>query len=260
MITAAAAVAALSSLPIITKAVSDAPAKFYFAVRYLRWYKGAFGVKTAARLIIALLSAAAVLLCTGKAATAALSAVMLLLCFFAVYSLRLDRRSVKPLVVTARVKRMYAAAGVLFAALFAVSVLTGGSCKKKYLRRQRSFGALPRTYNAFCAVYNEAGRKAISNHYIRDAKRILASQKGLRIIGVTGSYGKTSTKFILGRILSEKYNTLITPENYNTPMGIVITVRKFRVRRPRCSYAKWELSAKATLRLTATSPSRRWAL
>ena len=160
MITAAAAVAALSSLPIITRQFQMLQQNSYFAVRYLRWYKGAFGVKTAARLIIALLSAAAVLLCTGKAATAALSAVMLLLCFFAVYSLRLDRRSVKPLVVTARVKRMYAAAGVLFAALFAVSVLTGGSCKKKYLRRQRSFGALPRTYNAFCAVYNEAGRKS----------------------------------------------------------------------------------------------------
>ena len=109
MITAAAAVAALSSLPIITRQFQMLQQNSYFAARYLRWYKGAFGVKTAARLIIALLSAAAVLLCTGKAATAALSAVMLLLCFFAVYSLRLDRRSVKPLVVTARVKRMYAA-------------------------------------------------------------------------------------------------------------------------------------------------------
>lgn len=50
--------------------------------------------------------------------------------------------------------------------------------------------------------------------------------KNLKVIGITGSYGKTSTKFILGRILSEKYNTLVTPENYNTPMGIVITVRR----------------------------------
>ena len=77
MITAAAAVAALSSLPIITRQFQMLQQNSYFAARYLRWYKGAFGVKTAARLIIALLSAAAVLLCTGKAATAALSAVML---------------------------------------------------------------------------------------------------------------------------------------------------------------------------------------
>ncbi|MBQ4156423.1 MAG: UDP-N-acetylmuramoyl-tripeptide--D-alanyl-D-alanine ligase, partial [Clostridia bacterium] len=34
-----------------------------------------------------------------------------------------------------------------------------------------------------------------------------------------------STKYILGRILSEKYNTVITPGSFNTPMGVVITVR-----------------------------------
>ena len=242
MITAAAAVAALSSLPIITRQFQMLQQNSYFAVRYLRWYKGAFGVKTAARLIIALLSAASVLLCTGKAATAALSAVMLLLCFFAVYSLRLDRRSVKPLVVTARVKRMYATAGVLFAALFAVSVLTGGSCKKIFAAAAVFLALCPGLTTLFVLFIMKPVEKAISNHYIRDAKRILASQKGLRIIGVTGSYGKTSTKFILGRILSEKYNTLITPENYNTPMGIVITVRKFL--RPQTEVFVCEMGAK----------------
>lgn len=49
---------------------------------------------------------------------------------------------------------------------------------------------------------------------------------GLKIIGVTGSYGKTSTKYILGRMLSERYNVLITPGSYNTPMGVVRTVRE----------------------------------
>jgi len=69
--------------------------------------------------------------------------------------------------------------------------------------------------------------KSIAKYYINDAKKLLKSKKGLKIIGVTGSYGKTSTKVILGRILSERYNTLITPENYNTPMGLVITIRKY---------------------------------
>jgi UDP-N-acetylmuramoyl-tripeptide--D-alanyl-D-alanine ligase len=48
----------------------------------------------------------------------------------------------------------------------------------------------------------------------------------LRIIGVTGSYGKTSTKHYLYRILSEKYNVLMTPGSYNTPMGVIRTVRE----------------------------------
>ena len=45
-------------------------------------------------------------------------------------------------------------------------------------------------------------------------------------IGITGSYGKTTTKNIMGAILSEQYNTLITPASYNTPMGITRTIRE----------------------------------
>lgn len=39
-------------------------------------------------------------------------------------------------------------------------------------------------------------------------------------IGVTGSFGKTSTKFFLTEILSAKYKTLTTPSSFNTPMGL----------------------------------------
>jgi UDP-N-acetylmuramoyl-tripeptide--D-alanyl-D-alanine ligase len=42
----------------------------------------------------------------------------------------------------------------------------------------------------------------------------------IRKIGITGSYGKTSTKFFLSTILSEKYRTLFTPASFNTPMGL----------------------------------------
>lgn len=48
----------------------------------------------------------------------------------------------------------------------------------------------------------------------------------LTIIGITGSYGKTSTKHYLYRILSEKYNVIMTPGSYNTPMGVIRTVRE----------------------------------
>ena len=48
----------------------------------------------------------------------------------------------------------------------------------------------------------------------------------LKIIGITGSYGKTSTKYILNTILSQKYNTLMTPESYNTTMGVVRTINE----------------------------------
>ena len=66
----------------------------------------------------------------------------------------------------------------------------------------------------------------ISKWYVKDAKKILDAHNPMKIIGITGSYGKTSTKYILNKILSEKYNVLMTPESYNTPMGVIRTIRE----------------------------------
>lgn len=48
----------------------------------------------------------------------------------------------------------------------------------------------------------------------------LLKQKGLKIIAITGSFGKTSTKEMLYQIIRRKYKTLKTPESYNTLLGI----------------------------------------
>lgn len=68
--------------------------------------------------------------------------------------------------------------------------------------------------------------KAINKKYYDDAARILRGVRGLTVIGVTGSYGKTSTKHYLERILSEKYNTLMTPGSFNTTLGVIRTIRE----------------------------------
>ena len=67
---------------------------------------------------------------------------------------------------------------------------------------------------------------AIRKWYLNDAARMLRERPDLVIVGVTGSYGKTSTKNYLYRILSEKYNVLVTPGNFNTTLGVVRTVRE----------------------------------
>ncbi len=67
----------------------------------------------------------------------------------------------------------------------------------------------------------------INKQYYSDAKRKLNAISDLKVIGITGSYGKTSTKFFLQKILSEKFNSLMTPESYNTTMGIIKTIRMF---------------------------------
>ena len=67
--------------------------------------------------------------------------------------------------------------------------------------------------------------KLISEMYFRDAQRVLRERKDLIRIGITGSWGKTSVKFILGTILEEKFHTLVTPSSFNTPMGVTRVIR-----------------------------------
>lgn len=62
--------------------------------------------------------------------------------------------------------------------------------------------------------------REINKGFYNIAKEKIKSREDLMVVGVTGSFGKTSTKFILGTILGEKYNVLNTPESYNTPMGL----------------------------------------
>lgn len=66
----------------------------------------------------------------------------------------------------------------------------------------------------------------IHKKYIRQAKKILQSMPNLIVIGVTGSFGKTSVKNFLYKTLSTKYEVLMTPKNYNTTMGVVKTIRE----------------------------------
>lgn len=72
---------------------------------------------------------------------------------------------------------------------------------------------------------NSPIESVINRWYINDAKRIINELPNLKVVGITGSYGKTSTKYILAKLLAEKYHTLMTPESYNTTMGVVKTVR-----------------------------------
>ena len=63
----------------------------------------------------------------------------------------------------------------------------------------------------------------IKKIYIFRARSKLAKKKIIKI-GITGSFGKTSTKNILTSILEKQYKVCSTPLNYNTEMGITKTV------------------------------------
>ena len=62
--------------------------------------------------------------------------------------------------------------------------------------------------------------KLIYNHYKSKCKKELKNHTNLIKIGITGSYGKTSTKVYLQKFLEKKYKVCATPASYNTPMGV----------------------------------------
>ena len=68
--------------------------------------------------------------------------------------------------------------------------------------------------------------KLINLRYIKEAKKIILSNSNMKIIGITGSYGKTSTKNIVASLLEEKYITVMTPKSFNTTLGVVKTIRE----------------------------------
>lgn len=73
--------------------------------------------------------------------------------------------------------------------------------------------------NALSKIYEVPHNRT----YIKRAKEKLGSSS-LTVVGITGSYGKTSTKNILAAILGKKYRVLTTPRSHNTPIGIALAV------------------------------------
>ncbi len=124
----------------------------------------------------------------------------------------------KPMAYTARMKRLYTA-------LCVVSVLSVLLLWAIGIPGFLLFVGVP--YLALAAGFiMQPVEKAISGYYLNDAKARLAARDNLIKIGITGSYGKTSTKFILATILSEKYDVLATPSSFNTPMGLTRVIRE----------------------------------
>ena len=130
------------------------------------------------------------------------------------------QKAKKPLVYTQRVLRQILTLAILVLLLAVIGRLTG------FWFVVAALVAVISPVLILAVFYiNKPIESAINRWFVGDAKRILKSCPDLTVIGVTGSYGKTSVKFILKTLLEAKYNVLATPESYNTPMGVVLTVR-----------------------------------
>lgn len=50
----------------------------------------------------------------------------------------------------------------------------------------------------------------------------------IKVVGITGSVGKTSTKEMIASVLAQKYNVLKTEGNFNNEIGLPLTIFKIR--------------------------------
>lgn len=151
--------------------------------------------------------------------------------FSILYIISLARRKYKkPLAMTARATRIYVTACFLMAVVASLAMLfLGDTIEDRVYRAAWIMCGLCAV--DYVIVMANWLLKPVENHitrkYILDAKSRLEAMPGLKIIGVTGSYGKTTTKHYLHRILSEQYETLMTPGSFNTTLGVVRTVREY---------------------------------
>lgn len=195
--------------------------------RYMRWLKASGDTTSLPRLVgmIAFL---------GSMVTFSRPALgMILIAVFSLGELLWlsTRRYKKPLVWTRRCRRIYVVAALICVAV-ALAALLSVSGEGELMR---FFAPTVALCGLFCASHIvtvvavwllQPVEKHINKGFYDDAARILRSMPDLKVIGITGSYGKTSTKHYLYRILSESFEVLMTPGSYNTTMGVIRTVRE----------------------------------
>ena len=132
-----------------------------------------------------------------------------------------------PLKYTARIKRLIATNTVIHLIPIIIMLLTFN--KNNFSIYYLILGLLLIFNYVIVMVINFLNRpleKMVGNHFRNKALTKLHSMNNMEVIGITGSYGKTSTKNVVYDILNIKYNVFKTPANYNTPFGLMITINE----------------------------------
>lgn len=189
----------------------------YYNDRYLKWMKD--NSKNIFKIKEIILSIVTILISFIKIE---LGLVLNLLVLIALVLIFERKKEKKAFIVTSRIKRIY----LTLLIIFAIIVYIGNSIEIKYTLILINFIQIfSYLFVYFVNIINKPIEKLIRLKFILKAKSKL-KENNMKVVGVTGSYGKTSTKYIVETILSKKYHTLMTPESYNTTMGVVRTINE----------------------------------
>ena len=130
-----------------------------------------------------------------------------------------------PLKLTKRVKRLIVTIGIFY---FIPSILLcvheNNTINYLFLSILIYFNPLVLMVANICNIPIE---KMVGRYYKKKAMSKLKEMKNLKVIGITGSYGKTSSKNILYDVLDIKFNVFKTPKNYNTPNGMMLSINNY---------------------------------
>lgn len=205
--------------------------------KYLKWLKKKGNLAFERFVLLAMLcalSSAVVALCfsfTGEwAAVISLAAFLLFFVLYLVADKKIALRS--QLTFTPRLYRLYAVLFLITAVISYVFItllnfadFVWGNEYFSYLR-YCALALLPVLLIPLILLSNCVAKIYESPHnkkFIKTAKAKLAGSD-IKVVAITGSYGKTSTKFILNALLSSKYRVLTTPRSHNTPIGVALAV------------------------------------
>ena len=129
----------------------------------------------------------------------------------------------KPLVITSRVKRLLFTIILIHIIPFVIYFLNP-DLRNVIILTLAIMASLNYLIVFIANCINYPVERLIYHKFKKQAQNKLKDNPALKIVGITGSYGKTSSKNVLNDILNVKYNCLATPKSLNTFNGLMITV------------------------------------
>ncbi|ALK08022.1 Mur ligase family protein [Blastochloris viridis] len=192
----------------------------YDGARFLGWLLRTFTVDIRATVAMAVLGIA--FYAPEDELVAAIGAVLGAVTFVVLGLRESDPRRVakKTLAITERARRILIAAGAVQAAVVLAIVAAG----LPLLAWIAAVQAIPFALIAGNLMLKPFEAR-VQRRFWTEAHHKLQTLKPTTV-GITGSFGKTSVKHILGHLLSMQAPTLVTPGSINTPMGIARIVRE----------------------------------
>lgn len=194
----------------------------YEFYRYTKWLFNKKNIHFSIYLIYVLLMILVTIFFRGKREVLLVLGISVIMAIYLAYK-ESKKEYIKDLVLTNRVKRQIVYLVILLVLILFITLSN--------IHDNIGIAGILALYLPYLLIYPMALltlplENIIKKRYENEARDILKHDNNLIKIGITGSFGKTTTKNLIKDILNNNFYTLMTPASYNTPMGITRTIRE----------------------------------